>query len=108
MLCNKLILSEELNIILTSKNIIIMENYHHSVHELWQQFIETNPEYSNNKYKAWYFCDTEDCANKLAELVKQEIKRGTTSLYRWYESGGEILPTAGDLNVISIWDGTAQ
>jgi uncharacterized protein YhfF len=85
-----------------------MENYHHTVHDLWKEFIEVNPEYSNSKYKAWYFCDTEDCANKLAELVKQGIKRGTTSLYRWYEAGKETLPVAGDLNVITNWDGTAQ
>jgi uncharacterized protein YhfF len=85
-----------------------MENYHHTVHDLWKRFIDANPEYSNSKYKAWYFCDTEDCPNKLAELVMQKVKRVTTSLYRWYESGDEILPAAGDLNVISNWDGTAH
>ena len=85
-----------------------MKEYHHTVHELWKKFIEANPEYSGRSYTAWYFCDTEDCANKLAELVKEGVKRGTTSLLRWYEPGGETLPASGDLNIITDWNGIAQ
>jgi uncharacterized protein YhfF len=85
-----------------------MTDFHPSVNDLWQRFIEANPEYSNSEFTAWYFCDTEDCANKLAELVKQGIKRGTTSLNYWYETAGEKLPEAGRLNVITDWNGIAQ
>jgi uncharacterized protein YhfF len=85
-----------------------MTDFHPSVNDLWQRFIEANPEYSNSEFTAWYFCDTEDCANKLAELVKQGIKRGTTSLNYWYETAGEKLPEAGRLNVITDWNGRAQ
>ena len=85
-----------------------MNSYDQSVYDLWQRFIEANPEYSDKEFTAWYFCDTEDCANKLAELVKQGIKRGTTSLNYWYESAGEKLPEAGQFNVITDWSGKAQ
>jgi uncharacterized protein YhfF len=85
-----------------------MKNYHHSVGDLWKKFTEANPEYSDSSYTASHFCDTEDCANSLAELVKKGIKRGTTSLLRWYEPGGEPLPVAGDLNVITDWNGIDQ
>lgn len=85
-----------------------MKNYHHSVGDLWKKFTEANPEYSDCSYTAWHFCDTEDCANSLAELVIKGIKRGTTSLLRWYESGEEPLPAEGDLNVITDWNGIAK
>ena len=84
-----------------------MENYHPSVKELWQKFIDSNPGYSNSTYKAWYFCDTEKCANELAKLVCDGIKKATASLYYWYESGKEVLPLADDINIITDWDGIA-
>lgn len=85
-----------------------MENYHSSVSELWQRFADANQEYSGTKYKAWYFCDNEKCANELAELVKNGIKRATASLLYWYESGKEVLPEEGDVNIVTDWNGIAQ
>ena len=85
-----------------------MKNYHHSVTDLWKKFTEANPGYSGRSYNAWHFCDTEDCANKLADLVMQGVKRGTASLFLWCEQGKEVLPAAGDLNVITDWDGIAK
>lgn len=85
-----------------------MENYHLSVTDLWQRFKKFYPEYSDKKYTAWYFCDTEKCANELADLVCKGIKRATASLYYWYETGKEILPEKEGISVITDWDGIAQ
>ena len=85
-----------------------MENYHTSVPAIWQRFTESNPEYSGKKYTAWYFCDTEKCANELADLVCKGIKRATASLHYWYERGKERLPEIDDFSIVTNWDGIAQ
>lgn len=85
-----------------------MNNYHSSVTEIWQRFVESNPEYTETKYKAWYFCDNEKCANELAALVSNGIKRATTSLLLWYENGNEIMPEINDVNIVTDWNGVAQ
>jgi len=85
-----------------------MNNYHITVYEMWDKFVQSNPEIKSNDFKSWYFCDTEKCANDLADLVLRGIKRATASLNYWYKSGKEIIPKAGELNVITNWDGIAQ
>lgn len=85
-----------------------MEKYHPTVQAMWNEFTELHPEFMDYSFTAWYFCNTEDCANKLAELVLRGIKRGTTSLNYWYESGKEIIPQAGSLSIITDWNGTAK
>lgn len=81
---------------------------HPSVEAMWRNFITANPQYADRTYTSWYFCNTEDCANKLAVLVKQGIKRGTASLYYWYETKGETLPKPGEFSVVTNWNGEAQ
>lgn len=85
-----------------------MGNYHSSVTEMWERFIESSPEYSETKYRAWYFCDNERCANELAALVSIGIKRATTSLMLWYENGNEVMPEVNDVNIVTDWNGVAQ
>ncbi len=75
---------------------------------MWERFIESSPEYSETKYRAWYFCDNEKCANELAALVSIGIKRATTSLLLWYENGNEVMPEVNDVNIVTDWNGTAQ
>lgn len=84
---------------------------HKSVKEMWEKYLITIDEDSVNtkkKYISWHFCDNEKDANELSELVKQEIKRATTSLYYLYEIDGDTLPKADDLNIITDWYGQAQ
>jgi len=85
-----------------------MNHYHSSVYELWNKFIQSKPEFKDEKFDSWHFCNTENCANKLVELVKKGIKRATTSLKYWYERGDEHYPFVGEFNVITNWDGVAQ
>lgn len=85
-----------------------MKTYHKSVTEMWNKFTELHPEYKNNKYGAWYFDNNKKSADALAELVKNGIKRATTSLNYWYEIGDEPRPEADELSVITDFDGIAQ
>ncbi|MDQ3022278.1 MAG: ASCH domain-containing protein [Bacteroidota bacterium] len=85
-----------------------MKSYHSSVSEMWNRFTDSNPEFKQKKYTAWYFCDNEKCANELAELVKRGIKRGTATLLYWIEKGKETLAQKRDYSVVTDWDGIAQ
>ena len=82
-----------------------------SVKEMWEHYlISINDDIinTNKNYDSWHFCDNEEDANELAELVKKGIKRATTGLYYFYEIENEELPKEGDLNIITNWQGLAQ
>lgn len=59
-----------------------------------------------DSYEAWYFCNNEQSANKLARLVYNGTKQATASLVWSYEAEGETIPRTGDHSVITLWDGT--
>ena len=59
----------------------------------------------NATYSAWHFCNNEADADELAALVLSGRKRATTGALASYEREGEPPPEAGDLNVITYWDG---
>lgn len=81
---------------------------HPSVKEMWNRFINLHPDYSKIEFTSWHFCNSQKCADELAVLVKAGIKTATCSLNYWYENGNEKHPEAGEFNVITNWDGTAQ
>jgi uncharacterized protein YhfF len=84
---------------------------HKSVKEMWTNYLMSighDIVNTNKEYISWHFCDNEEDANNLAELVKQGIKRATTGLYYLYEIEGDTLPKDGDLNIIIDWQGKAQ
>lgn len=88
-----------------------MEQEHKSVKKMWQDYLNSIGEDRKStvkNYDSWYFCNNEEDANELAELVKQGIKRGTSSLYCLYELEGEELSQAGDLSIITNFEGIAQ
>ncbi len=57
-------------------------------------------------YEAWHFCNNEESANHLAQLVYDGTKQATASLVWSYEAEGESVPRTGDHSVITMWDGT--
>ena len=65
--------------------------------EMWKAFCESAGISEDTEYEAWAFGDDSD---KLAELVKDGIKTGTSSAYEIYELEGEALPIEGEYNVI--------
>jgi uncharacterized protein YhfF len=86
-----------------------MEQEHSSVKEMWKSYLASSgTDNGNRTYTSWYFCDNKKDADDLAELVKQGIKRATTSLYASYQREGSPFPKIGDINIITNWDGIAQ
>ena len=53
----------------------------------------------------WHFELTESACNALLDLVLQGKKRATSSSLAGYQLSGEEPPEAGDLSVITDWDG---
>lgn len=64
--------------------------------ELWEVYRSLNQEVGN-VYQAWSFGGN---ADELAHLVLSGRKCATSSLYVWYERGGERLPQVFDYNII--------
>ena len=65
--------------------------------EMWKAFCESAGIPEDTEYEAWAFGDDSD---KLAELVKDGIKTGTSSAYEIYEIEGEPIPQEGEYNAI--------
>ncbi|MFD2177588.1 ASCH domain-containing protein [Veronia pacifica] len=56
-------------------------------------------------FSADYFCADEHNANLCAELILKGEKRASCSLEYWYRNMGELMPTAGHLQVVTNWEG---
>lgn len=84
---------------------------HESIKLMWEDYLKLigeNPNNTSKKYTAWHFCDNEQDANELAELVVSGTKKATASLFLLYQEEGEELPKVGDLSIIINWNGEAQ
>ena len=84
-----------------------MEQEDKSVIKIWEDYLVSIDD-TNKSYTSWHFCDNEKDANELAKLVREKVKRGTTSLYYFYELENEELPKEGNCSVITDWNGIAQ
>ncbi|MDF2675877.1 MAG: hypothetical protein K0Q97_167 [Bacillota bacterium] len=84
---------------------------HESVKIMWENYTSLigNSETCNqDTYGVWHFCDNENDANELAELVVKGIKKATASLFESYSFENECIPKEGNLNIIINWDGVAK
>ena len=72
----------------------------------WSAFLELNsmPDYAE-PYDVFYFGNTEELANQLAELVVQGTKRATAALPQEFEELQLRLPKPGDLSIVTDWSG---
>lgn len=59
-------------------------------------------------YEAFFFADSEEAANSLAELVLAGTKRATAGSVWSYEADGKRLPVPGDLSVVTDWVGVPK
>jgi uncharacterized protein YhfF len=59
-------------------------------------------------YEIFHFDDNEPDANELVVLVIEGKKLGTASLLWEYQTGNKQQPKAGDLSVVTDWDGFPQ
>ena len=82
-------------------------NKQSEVEAFWQAYLASLPEGVEppSSYEAWSFCDNEEAANELGDLVKAGIKTATCSLVWEYEAENEELPQVGDVSIITNWDG---
>ena len=81
-----------------------------SVERMWDAYLAAmgdEGEIAEKGYDAWHFCNDEEGANNLLELVLKGKKRGTCSVYCLYEMDGEEMPKAGEYSVITNWQGEA-
>lgn len=88
-----------------------MKEKHESVKMMWRKYLNSIGEKEDSTkrtYTSWYFCDNEKDAAHLAKLVLAGTKRGTASLVDSFEKEGEQIPKAGDLSIITDWNGIAQ
>lgn len=88
-----------------------MMQEHDSVKQMWRAYllsIGQDNETTDLEYEAWHFCDNEKDADELAELVCRGIKKATTGLLYFYELENEPLPKAGNLNIVTDWQGKAR
>jgi uncharacterized protein YhfF len=56
-------------------------------------------------YEAFFFGDSEQMANELAELVLKGTKRATAASIWSLEAEGKRLPVPGDLSIVTSWSG---
>ena len=88
-----------------------MDKEHISVKKMWEDYLTSIDEKIENikrNYTSWYFSNNKKSANDLAKLVKEGRKRGTTSLYCWYEIDNDELPMIDSYSIITDWNGIAQ
>jgi len=82
-----------------------------SVKLMWNSYLESfgeTAETTDKTYEAWHFCNNEEDANELAQLVLDGAKKATASLYDIYTYEGESVPEVGDHSIIIDWDGNAK
>lgn len=61
-----------------------------------------------DRLEHWHFELTESACNQLLDLVLAGKKRATSSSPLSYRMEGEEIPKAGDLSVITDWDGVPR
>lgn len=61
-----------------------------------------------DRLEHWHFELTESAYNQLLDLVLAGRKRATSSSLLSYRMEGEEIPKAGDLSVITDWDGVPR
>jgi uncharacterized protein YhfF len=73
--------------------------------EFWQRYKQSRPEENASDYSHYYFCDNEEDAVKLADLVLVGKKRATASLVAAFEDEGQPLPKPGDCCIVTDFHG---
>jgi uncharacterized protein YhfF len=81
-----------------------------SVIKMWNDYIVSlgeDTKQTDKTYSAWYFCDNEQDADELAQLVLEGTKKATASLFDSYAFENDAPPKKGDHSIITNWQGEA-
>ena len=82
---------------------------HGSVNEMWSSYLAASGQPLTIALPAhWYFCDNETDADNCVRLVLSGRKRATTPSLWFFEASGLKVPRAGDLDIVTNWEGVAQ
>lgn len=82
---------------------------HPSVAEIWNNYaMAVGGIDASRFYESFFFADSEETANSLAQLVLAGTKRATAAALWSFEAEGKRLPVPGDLSVVTDWSGVAQ
>jgi uncharacterized protein YhfF len=82
---------------------------HISINEMWSAYLAglglalTTPLPPH-----WHFCDNRIDADACMHLVFSGRKRATTPSLWFFEARGLKVPRAGDLDIVTNWEGVAQ
>ena len=80
-----------------------------SVSEMWNEFIQSNPEFKNDEIpESDFFHNNEADANRLAELTLTGKKRASSGLYSLYVQYNADLPSVGTKQIVTDFNGKAQ
>ncbi|KAL1412354.1 hypothetical protein Q8F55_000098 [Vanrija albida] len=78
-----------------------------SVCAMWMDFREVDPSAPEHAPPAWHFCDNRADADECLALVLAGKKRATAASAHFFAARAEPLPKAGDLSVVTNFDGEA-
>ena len=86
-----------------------MSEIHASVNEIWANYLARSGKPPTTPLPAyWHFCDNPIDANICVDLVLSGQKCATAPSAWFFESRGLKLPTPGDLDIVTNWEGVAQ
>lgn len=80
-----------------------------SVSEMWNNYIESNPEYKDEEIpESEFFHNNREDTNRLAELTLNGKKKASSGLYSLYKQYNVDLPKVGTKQIITDFDGKAR
>ena len=80
-----------------------------SVYEMWNNYIEKNPEFKKDELPDSHpFHNNEYDAKRLADLIVSGKKKAGSNLYFWYKEANADLPKIGTKSIVTDFDGKAR
>lgn len=79
------------------------------IRAFWSEFLAATGRPADTPlYDVFHFDDHQESADALAALVLRGQKRATATLLWYYEARDKRPPEAGDLSVVTDWQGTPR
>jgi len=80
-----------------------------SVHAMWNNFTESNPEFKKDELPdTEFYDDDEKEAERFAELIINKKKQTSSGLYIWYKEANIDLPKIGTKRIVTNLNGEAR
>ena len=80
-----------------------------SVHEMWNNYLASNPEYKDEEIpESKFFHNNREDTNRLTELTLNEKKKAFSGLLSLYKHYNVDLPKVGMKQIVTDFDGKAK